>query len=90
MLYLIFNDSESYFWNFDNHLFTYVNGVDKYVYDWKNDIGIHDKCQYYFSDGKETGACEVMDIDNIKSAKDNFEIEISMCGLKVDDILEEE
>ena len=87
---LIFNDSESYFWNFDNHLFTYVNGVDKHVYDWKNDIGIHDKCQYYFSDGKETGACEVMDIDNIKSAKDNFEIEISMCGLKVDDILEEE
>lgn len=87
---LVFNDNESYYWDFDNKLFTYINGKEKYVYDWKNDLGFHDKCQYDYEDEKSSGACEVMDIDNLKSAKDNFEIEIMICELDVNEIVEEE
>lgn len=82
---LIYNENETYLFDFDLNIFTYKIGIEAYSYNWKNQLGTYDKCTVDFKNDSTLGTCTKDDIENIKATKGYLEVEL----LQIDETMEE-
>ena len=89
MYSVAFNTSEGYEVDFGNSQFTYSNYSIAYIYNWKNDTGVHDSCTYSFSDDQKSAGCDDTVVQSLKDAKSDLQMELYYCGLSLQDLSKE-
>ncbi|MDI9519429.1 MAG: hypothetical protein WBH68_07060 [Erysipelotrichaceae bacterium] len=81
---LIFNENETYIFDFDLNNFTYKIGSESYTYNWVNELGTYGKCTFDFKKDSSFGICSEDDLENIKITKGYLEVEL----IQIDETIE--
>ena len=84
---LLYNENETYIFDFDNTIFTYMLSTVASSYNWTSFIGISDKCTYDFTNKKELGTCTNVDLENIKATKNYLEVELMQIDESMESLL---
>ena len=78
---LDFNGNESYIFDFNNYLFTYIKGQSAYTYNWQSNVGGYNACTYDFSNAQSLGTCSETELTKIEEAKVSYLAELSFVGI---------
>lgn len=78
---LDFNDNETYIFDFNNSLFTYIRGQSAYTYNWLSNIGAYNACTYDFTNAINSGTCSDTEQERIEEAKVSYLTELSLIGI---------
>ena len=78
---LDFNDNETYIFDFNNNLFTYIRGQSAYTYNWASNIGAYNACTYDFTNAINAGTCSDTEQEMIEEAKVSYLTELSFIGI---------
>lgn len=78
---LDFNGNESYIFDFNNDLFTYIKGQSAYTYNWQSNVGGYNACTYDFSNAQSLGTCSETELTKIEEAKVSYLAELSFVGI---------
>lgn len=77
---ITFNVNESYIFDFNNHVFSYIYAGTSYSYNYLTDIGVSQNCIYHF-DSENIPNCSEDELNEIKDLRDSFITELSFLGL---------
>ncbi len=84
---LVYNDNETYIFDFSLNMFIYKVGNESYSYNWKSELGSYDKCTYDFKQEKELGNCSEKNLEDIKATKGYLEVELIQIDKTIENLI---
>ncbi len=83
---LVFNDNETFIFDFNNNIFTYTLITSSSSYNFKTNIGVFNNCTYDFNTSSGSGSCDEEEIQRILDTKVYIGIELDSIGKMLSDI----